>query len=223
MQTRRGRRAVARGAAIAALAALGVAGPGVAGLEVAGLGAVGLAVAAPSPLSLTASSGALAARQGRGVVGDLALRYPVGGGFGVAVVGRSGWLAAAPGCGAAIGAGACGDQGQLALLAGPTWSFAWGERRVHASALLAHVHHTALRHWQARPLANAAGDSSGDVQHRSGVELRLALTSAPWLRGSDWALAGELTAVANALPSSPQLAWGAGVQLGLALLHRPGG
>lgn len=191
------------------------------GCAAVALGAATRAHGAPAQAALVASGGAVTAAQGRGVVGDLALRYPLGQHWGVQVVGRSGWLQAQTPCESTGGRQRCSSQGQLALLVGPTWIAPWGERTLHASVLLAHVHHTATADWRARPLANAAGDSSGDVRHRNGGEVRIGVTSAPWLTTAGWALAGEINVIASALPSSELLAWAAGVQLGLAVTRRP--
>lgn len=187
----------------------------------AGLSVTNWAHAAPAQVTVVASGGPMMAAQGNGVLGDLALRYPLGHRWGVQIAGRSGWLQAQTPCLGAAPNQNCASQGQLALLVGPTWTTALGERTLHASVLLAHVHHTATANWQASPVANAAGDSSGDVQHRSGAEFQIGLSSAPWSVSDRWALALELELNAGILPSSQVFAWSGGAQLGLAVTRRP--
>lgn len=168
-----------------------------------------------APLAVVVSTGAVAAPGGAGgAIGDLALRYPLSEHWGLALTGRSGWLHGTAGC----GSGSCSDQLQLAILIGATGQRSWGQRQLHISAQVAHVHHTAVAAWQMRPLANLAGDSSGSVQHRSGGELSVGLTSAPLLRGDRWGLAVETAVSGSVLPSSAQFSWAAGIKLGVALV-----
>lgn len=171
------------------------------------------------PLTVVASSGAIAAPSAAaGAVGDLTLRYPLSDTWGLALGGRSGWLHSGLGC----AGGPCTDQLQLALLVGPAWHLPWRNSHLYLSAQIAHVHHAAVRAWKQRPAANLAGDSSGDVQHRSGGELSAAMTWPPFWSGDKWALAIETAVLGGVLPSSPQLAWSAGLKVGIALVEGDG-
>lgn len=115
------------------------------------------------------------------------------------------------------------DQLTLSLAAGAVvhtrpardrWEFAGG-------LLLAHVHHATLASWKRTPGANLAGDSTGSVRHRSGLEVFVAATARPIAQLGDYALLLGGDACFTWLPTSPALQTSAGIRITLGLRWQP--
>ncbi|MCA9539807.1 MAG: hypothetical protein KC620_13010, partial [Myxococcales bacterium] len=92
----------------------------------------------------------------------------------------------------AFGDGDTDDHLAISLGAGAAWTpvadlDAWAPR---LGARFTHVHHATLASWEDTPFANLAGDSSGGVRHRSGVEAAVGLMAPRWFDLGD--MAGRL-------------------------------
>ncbi|MEZ4471201.1 MAG: hypothetical protein R3F60_10450 [bacterium] len=91
---------------------------------------------------------------------------------------------------------------------------AWSPR---AALRLTHIHHATLESWGDTPYANAAGDSSGGVRHRSGFEGAVGLVAPTLTPLWGQALRWELELSAGLLPSSEHFAWMTALVIGLSL------
>ena len=159
--------------------------------------------------------GAFLAPGGFDLRGEARWRYRLHPLVDLAVAGRAGMLRST----ASTGSSNDLDQLVLSLGIGPVlhtqpardaWEFA-------AGLLVAHVHHARLSSWQRTPLANLAGDSSGSVRHRSGLEAFAAATAPPIAQLGSYVLLAGAEVGASWLPSSADLrtAWGARLTLGV--------
>ncbi len=108
-------------------------------------------------------------------------------------------------------------QVQVALLAGGVLSVPVGDFVMRFTPLVTHIHHTTVEEWLNHPLLNIAGDSTGTVKHRTGLELQVGLTIPDLHRFTAWSLDLEFDALLGTLPTSDVLAWAAGGRIALAL------
>jgi len=164
------------------------------------------------PVSLIGSSALGPARGGAGVHGDLSARWQLSPYWSLVTTGRAG--------------GVVGHSAQpellLGLLIGPGFGLPVGRSLMRMSLQVAHIHHTGADAWRARPTANLAGDSSGSVLHRSGLEASVGWTWPSLHEFSAWSLVLETDVAGGVLPASEALAWSAGLRLGLGLVPRSG-
>ena len=103
----------------------------------------------------------------------------------------------------------------LALGVGPGLSTGPGLDRweVRLSPRFTHVHHASTDSWRATPFKNLTGDSGGGVEHRSGIELALGVTSPAKgsLRNVQMIWSADL--LLNHLPSSDPMRNGVGAMI----------
>lgn len=168
-------------------------------------------------VTLLAAASGQKASGGTGLWTDLELRWRLGEVLGLAVTGRSGGLRA-PGSTEVL---ADDDELLLALAVGPVAIWPLGRHQAHAAVQVAHVHHATVGGWRNRPLASLAGDSSGAVVHRTGLEGAVGVTWPALRRGERWAVVLDTDLTAGLLPTSPALAWHLGVRVGLGLQSLP--
>lgn len=164
------------------------------------------------PAAVVASSGVQAVSSGAGASGDLALRWCFGTWWGVALTGRAGGVMSTH-----AGDPSHANHLLLGLLIGPVAVFPVGANTGHVALQIQHIHHASSGDWADHPLANLAGDSSGSVRHRSGVELSGGVSWPTSVTAGTWHLVLETDIAASLLPSSDRMAWAAGVRFGVGL------
>jgi len=189
--------------------------------DTAGGSAMGLASGAKPELvegnwRLTGAAWGLGAAGGDVGVVDLTARTRPHKHVGIVMSGRIGWLRSDDQD--AVGH-LDADHLYTALAVGPVLTT--GENadgwELQGGILFTHVHHAPMRTWKDDAGGNLSGDSSSAVQHRSGLEITVGATTPEFFRLGEYAGIGTIDLAAGMLPSSDQLAWSAGLRLGIGL------
>lgn len=158
-------------------------------------------------LTIVGSMGGLHGTDANAGLADAILRWRIGTWAGLQLNGRAGYMSHE----------LLRSEGILALALGPMGQWLVGNWQVHSAVQATHVHYTSMESWMATPMANMAGDSSGSVMHRTGVEVSAGVTWPVLHRWERWQWIVETDLFGNWLPTSPTLNWGAGVRLGVGL------
>ncbi len=171
------------------------------------------APASANEMTISLGLGGQLSAGGAGGTGSSGFRYRFTDRFGVQVAGQVGHLTA-------TGASGEDDQLFLGLAVGPMLSTGTAPHGWEGLAFLhlTHVHTASVASWERTPGANLAGDSSGGVHHRSGLELGLGVIG-PALadHGEGTHVVWEADLIGAVLPSSEPLAWTMALRLSLAL------
>ena len=143
---------------------------------------------------------------GGGGGGQLVFGWRLGERLALDAVGRAGYLRAPA---------HLDDLLALSLALGPAWERALAPGwRGRATLRLTHVHHASVASWGATPGGNLAGDSSGGVRHRSGLEAALGLVGGD-LGGPRHRFEWSVELSAGWLPSSAELRYTGALAAGL--------